>query len=61
MFWNDGWFEFVVRFVRSHGIKNSEWWSQMLPALENDSPAVRGFLDCFLEETLGELFPSREA
>jgi radical SAM superfamily enzyme YgiQ (UPF0313 family) len=56
VFWNDGWFEPVVRFARAHGVKNSEWWSCMLPALENDGDAVRGFLDNFVAETKGELF-----
>lgn len=61
VFWNDGWFSDVVRFVNAHGIRNSEWWGRMLPALENGSPAVRGFLDSFVGETVGELFPDRES
>jgi hypothetical protein len=61
VFWNDGWFETVVRFARSRGIKNSEWWSRMLPAMENGGPEIRDFLDSFVRETAGELFPSREA
>ena len=59
VFWNDGWFESVARFARAHGIKNSEWWSAMLPALENGNPRVRGFLDDFVRETEGELFKTR--
>jgi radical SAM superfamily enzyme YgiQ (UPF0313 family) len=61
VFWNDGWFEPVVRFVRAHGIKNSEWWSRLLPAMENGRPAIRSFLDSFVGETVGELFPTPEA
>jgi radical SAM superfamily enzyme YgiQ (UPF0313 family) len=61
VFWNDGWFEQVARFARAHGIRNSEWWSRMLPAMENGSPAVRDFLDSFVAETKGELFPTPEA
>jgi radical SAM superfamily enzyme YgiQ (UPF0313 family) len=61
VFWNDGWFEHVVRFARFHGIPNSQWWSRMLPALENGNEIVRGFLDSFVAETEGELFPSRQA
>ena len=61
VFWNDGWFESVVNFTRAHGIKNSEWWSAMLPAMENGNPAVKGFLDSFVAETNNELFPTREA
>lgn len=61
VFWNDGWFEQVVRFVRAHGVKNSEWWSRMLPAMENGSHEMRGFLESFVAETRGELFPTPEA
>lgn len=61
VFWNDGWFGPVVQFCRAHGIKNSEWWLAMLPALEQGGPEVRAFLDQFVGETKGELFPTREA
>jgi radical SAM superfamily enzyme YgiQ (UPF0313 family) len=61
VFWNDGWFSDVVRFVNKHGIKNSEWWSAMLPAMEAGDASVREFLDSFVGETKGELFPTREA
>ena len=61
VFWNDSWFEPAVRYVRSFGITNSDWWERMLPAMENGGPAVRAFLDRFVAETTGELFPSREA
>lgn len=61
VFWNDGWFEDVVRFTRAMGIKNSEWWSAMLPAMRQGSPAVQAFLAEFVAETEGELFPTREA
>jgi radical SAM superfamily enzyme YgiQ (UPF0313 family) len=61
VFWNDGWFEQVAKFARHHGIRNSEWWSAMLPALENGNEAVRGFLDSFVAETKGELFATPEA
>jgi len=61
VFWNDGWFEPLVRFVRSLGIRNSEWWLQMLPAMENGSETIREFLASFVSETAGELFPTRKA
>ena len=60
VFWNDGWFDSVARFARAHGVRNSEWWIRMLPALEN-GPVVREFLDSFVAETKGELFPDRES
>jgi radical SAM superfamily enzyme YgiQ (UPF0313 family) len=61
VFWNDGWFERVVRFTRSQDIPNSDWWSLMVPAMENGGHVMRGFLDSFIAETIGELFPTREA
>ncbi len=61
VFWNDGWFEHVVRFVRAQGIRNSEWWSRLLPAMEAGTPPIREFLDSFVFETRNELFDTREA
>jgi radical SAM superfamily enzyme YgiQ (UPF0313 family) len=61
VFWNDGWFEPLVRFARVHGIANSDWWLRMLPAMENGGPVIRGFLEDFVRETVGELFPTRES
>jgi radical SAM superfamily enzyme YgiQ (UPF0313 family) len=61
VFWNDSWFEPAVRFVRGFGIANSDWWARMLPAMENGDATVRHFLEQFVGETTGELFPSREA
>lgn len=61
VFWNDGWFEQVVNYTRSQGIKNSDWWSLMVPAMEQSGPVMRGFLESFIGETIGELFPTREA
>ncbi len=61
VFWNDDWFAPVVRLCNAYGINNSEWWKAMLPALEEGGPEVREFLDQFVGETKGELFPSREA
>ncbi len=60
VFWNDGWFHHLVHHARAHGITNSEWWSQMLPAMEDGGTVMRGFLDQFVGETKGELFPTRE-
>jgi hypothetical protein len=60
VFWNDDWFAPVVNFCNGHGIKNSEWWLAMLPALEYGDREVRKFLDSFVDETRGELFTSRE-
>jgi hypothetical protein len=61
VFWNDSWFHSLLRFAQSFGVRASEWWDAMLPAMENGSPAVRKFLDDFVSETTNELFPTREA
>jgi radical SAM superfamily enzyme YgiQ (UPF0313 family) len=61
VFWNDGWFDPAVRFARQLGIRNSEWWSAMLPAMEQGGNTIRTFLDDFVKETIGELFPTHEA
>ena len=61
VFWNDSWFEDAVRFAQSFGVKRSEWFEAMLPALKGATGPVREFLDNFVGETVGELFPTREA
>jgi radical SAM superfamily enzyme YgiQ (UPF0313 family) len=61
VFWNDSWFDPVVRFVRAFDIKISEWWEQMPTAMETGRLSVRRFLDDFVSETINELFPTREA
>jgi radical SAM superfamily enzyme YgiQ (UPF0313 family) len=61
VFWNDGWFEHAVRFCRAMGVRNSEWWSRMLPAMETGPQPLREFLEGFVGETNGELFPTRES
>lgn len=61
VFWNDSWFQNPLRFVQSFGIKASEWWEAMMGALEYGSEPVRQFLEDFVRETTGELFPTRES
>lgn len=60
VFWNDSWFEHPLRIAKHFGVKPSLWWSSMLPAMEQGSPAVRNFLDEFVGETKNELFETRE-
>ncbi len=61
VFWNDSWFDVLVQYARHFGFKCSEWWSSVLPAMEKGSPEIRGFLNEFVDETVNELFPTREA
>ena len=60
VFWNDSWFEDAVSFAQKFGVKRSEWFNAMLPALQNGTGVVREFLDRFVGETKGELFPTYE-
>ncbi len=61
VFWNDSWFDSVVRFMNVWGVKSSEWWDEMRKAMQHSSPAVQQFLANFRSETINELFPTREA
>jgi len=61
VFWNDSWFEDAVAVAQKFGAKRSEWFEAMLPALENTPGPVRDFLDRFVGETRGELFPTFES
>jgi radical SAM superfamily enzyme YgiQ (UPF0313 family) len=61
IFWNDSWFKLAVQYAAHFGVKRSEWLRAMLPAIENDTGALRKMLDDFVRETKNELFPTREA
>lgn len=61
VFWNDSWFEDAVVFAQKFGVKRSQWFDAMLPAMESGPEPVRRFLESFVTETTNELFPTREA
>jgi radical SAM superfamily enzyme YgiQ (UPF0313 family) len=61
VFWNDSWFEDAVALAQKFGVKRSEWFDAILPAMEKSEGVVRNFLDRFVSETIAELFPTREA
>ena len=61
VFWNDSWFENAVAFAEKSGIKRSQWFSAMLPAIQHGPETVRKFLQQFVTDTISELFPTREA
>ncbi len=61
VFWNDSWFEDAVSFAQKFGVKRSEWFDAMLPALENGPEPAQQFLHNFVADTVNELFPTREA
>jgi hypothetical protein len=61
VFYNDSWYEDAVAFAQKLGLKRSQWFTAMLGALENSNGPAREFLDSFVAETKGELFPAPEA
>ena len=61
VFWNQSWFHDVFAYTDQFGIKRSSCITAILRALEAaEGPAGR-FLENFVEETVGELFETREA
>jgi len=60
-FWHDGYFEDVIAFGESLGMKRSEWLDALLDEMEQSTGAVKQFSQDFLAETKNELFPTREA
>ena len=60
-FWHDNLFEDVFQFAQILGLKRSQFWDALVPAMESASGAVRRYLDSFVGETIGELFPTPEA
>jgi radical SAM superfamily enzyme YgiQ (UPF0313 family) len=61
VFWNDSWFEDAVALTQKFGVKRSQWFDAMLPELESKPGPALDFLNRFVGETIGELFPTREA
>lgn len=61
IFWNDSWFYDVVQFIKRLGVKPSEWLVEMLDAMDRASGNIKPLLDEFVEETINELFPTRES
>ncbi len=61
IFWNDSWFDDVVKMYMKFGIKRSEWLQAMLEAMEEDTGPVNQLLNDFVDETTNELFPDRQS
>jgi len=61
VFWNDSWFDLPLRFAKHFGVRASQWWSALLPALEAGPRPARKFLESFVAETVNELYPTRES
>jgi hypothetical protein len=60
-FWHDNLFEDVFQFAQSLGLKRSQFWDALVPAMETATGSVRECLDGFVAETIGELFPTPQA
>lgn len=61
IFWNDSWFADLIDFVLKLGVKRSEWLQAMLFAMEQNQGSMRELLDRFTDETVHELFPTKES
>jgi radical SAM superfamily enzyme YgiQ (UPF0313 family) len=60
-FWHDNLFEDVFQFAQSLGMARSQFWEALVPAMERATGPVRDYLDGFVRETIGELFPTPDA
>ena len=60
-FWHDDVLEDALKFAERFGVKRSEWLQAIMNGMENDRGEARKLLDDFTAETVGELFPTREA
>src|SRR5215510_9849415 len=60
-FWHDNLFEEAFQFAQSLGLKRSQFWGALVPAMENATGRVREYLNRFVAETVGELFSTPAA
>jgi radical SAM superfamily enzyme YgiQ (UPF0313 family) len=60
-FWQYNYFEDVIQFAESLGMRRSDWLELIVQAMQAPDSPVRRFVDDFLQETVHELMPTREA
>ena len=60
-FWHNNHLEDPLAFAENLGVKRSHWLDGVLQAMERSTGPVREYLDNFVRQTKGELFPTREA
>jgi radical SAM superfamily enzyme YgiQ (UPF0313 family) len=60
-FWHDNPLDHAFRFAQSLGLKRSEFWNALVPAMEESTGPVQEYLDRFVAETIGELFATPAA
>ena len=60
-FWHDNYFEDVISFAERLGMKRSDWLEHIVDSMQIADGTIQDFVQSFLSETTGELFPTREA
>jgi radical SAM superfamily enzyme YgiQ (UPF0313 family) len=60
-FWHNNYLEKPLQVAEKWGVKRSEWLAGILQELDNSGGVLREFVDNFVTQTIGELFPTREA
>jgi len=59
-FWHDNYFEDVISFAESLGMRRSDWLDLILEKMKRTGGQVEKYLGDFLKETVNELFPTRQ-
>lgn len=60
-FWHDDTFLEVVKFAEKCGVSRSDWLFSIIPAMEANPGPVKDYVEAFVAETRGELFPTKQA
>ncbi len=60
-FWHDNYFQEVIEFTESLGVRRSAWLEYLVEKLQKADGAIGAFVSDFFGETRNELFPTREA
>jgi len=60
-YWHDNLLDDVLQFCDRMGVKRSAWLNSVLQIMQSSDGVLREYLDNFLRETRGELFPTHEA
>ena len=60
-FWRTDYLEIALQFAEKFGVKRSAWLDRTLQAMHQSQGTMREFLDNFVAQTIGELFPTKEA
>jgi hypothetical protein len=61
LFTNNSWFDDVLGFAKTFGVKPSEWIDAIVVAMQADEGPMGRLMHEFTDETKNELFPTHEA